>query len=51
MNKISPANEVVGGYSPHQPPFGVRSCEVVIIHPERFGIQFGSSISDSQVAK
>ena len=23
-----------GGYSPHKPPFGVRSCEVVIIHPE-----------------
>ena len=23
----------LGGYSPHKPPFGVRSCEVVIIYP------------------
>ena len=24
----------LGEYSPHKPPFGVRSCEVVIIHPD-----------------
>ena len=24
----------LGGYSPHKPPFGVRSCEVVITHPD-----------------
>ena len=23
----------LGGYSPHKPPFGARSCEVVIFHP------------------
>ena len=22
------------GYSPNKPPFGVRACEVVIIHPD-----------------
>ena len=26
----------LGGYSPHKPPFEVRSCEGVIIHPELF---------------
>ena len=26
----------LGGYSPHEPPFGVRSCEVVILHPVSF---------------
>ena len=25
----------LGGYSPHKPPFGVRSGEVVVIHPEQ----------------
>ena len=32
---ISPTrNKVVGGLLPHKPPFGVRSCEVVLIHPK-----------------
>ena len=24
------------GYSPHKPPFGVSSCEVVLNHPDEF---------------
>ena len=44
---ISPAwNKVVAGaipgHSPHKPPFGVRSCEVVIIHPVSFKNQWRS---------
>ena len=36
---ISPTrHKVVGSYSRHKPPFGVRSCEVVMIHPEPFGV-------------
>ena len=28
----------LGGYSPRKPPFGVRSCEVGIIHPDQSNI-------------
>ena len=30
---MSPETMWLGAYSPQKPPFGVRSCEVVLIHP------------------
>ena len=35
----------MGDYSPHKPPFGVRSCKVVIVHP---GLMF---VSDDTLDK
>ena len=39
MSLREPEIRWLEGYSPHKPPFGVRSCEVATIHPGDFALE------------